>query len=171
MLPSKNTQIFFENWASKRLSNFIVFLIHFVIDVGSVLALSWPPTWIHLKGQDNLKSEKLASDKSSAAPQERLWIQPCFWRPFKNLLASMFGGSGLDCQRVWDDFFELPGLLWTCFRLLLLGGYAPPDPPGSTNFERKSQTILQPICQRIQNLPQMKPKTKCGQTPTRNLRP
>ena len=78
----------------------------FCIDFFSILGASWPPTWNHLGNQDGPKFEKMAPKNCGAAPQERAWIRTCFWRPFKSLLASTFGGSGLHFRWFWDDFLN-----------------------------------------------------------------
>ena len=113
----------FQNWSFFLILGFprcFQNCIVFRTDCSSILAPFWRPTWRHLGSQDTLKSEKMASKNYHVASQERFGIQPCFWRPFRNVLASILGGSELNFRRFLKDFFELPGLLWECFQLLLL---------------------------------------------------
>ena len=48
-----------------------------------------------------------------------------------------------------DDFCRLLGLLWACFRMLLLGGLRPPRPPRSCL-----------LCRESKYLPRTKPRQK-----------
>ena len=112
----------FRNFGLPRgLQNFIVFCVDFLL----ILAPSWPPTW----GQDGSKFEKMGSKNSSAAPQGRFWIRTCFSRPFKNFLASIFCGSGLDFRWLLDDFSNFLAYFGHVFGCSCWGGYALPDPP------------------------------------------
>ena len=95
------SKIFRNSGLPRGLQNFIVFCIDFL----SILAPSWPPTWVHLESQDDSKFEKLVPKLCGGASLERFCIRSCLWTSFKSVLASIFGGSGLDFLRLLDDFW------------------------------------------------------------------
>ena len=47
---------------------------------------------------------------------------------FRTFWPRFWGGQGSKFRDFLNDFWRLLGLLWACFRLLLLGGLRPPDP-------------------------------------------
>ena len=76
---------------------------------------------------------------------------------------------------------ELLGLLWPCFRPLLLGGLRPPDPPALDMVFVVLGEVFSQLCQEnprtcrgqsreSKNLPRTKPRTKSVQTPTRKIK-
>ena len=107
--PPKS-KIFQNSGVPRRLKIFIDFGIDFL----SILGPSWPPTWSHLGSQDGSKSEKMDSKKGHGAPQERFWKRRCFWTPFKTVLPSILGVSGLDFRRFWDSFGVVRARFWGC---------------------------------------------------------
>ena len=64
--PPKS-KIFRNSTLSRGLQNFILFCIDFL----SILAPSWPPTWVHLGSQDDSKFEKKGAKKTPAPLLER----------------------------------------------------------------------------------------------------
>ena len=90
------SQIFQIFGVPRRLKIFIDFGIDFL----SILGPSWPPTWGHLGSQDGSKSEKMGPKHWDGASQERFWLRRCFWTPFKSVLPSILGVSGLDFQKI-----------------------------------------------------------------------
>jgi len=82
----------FRNYGLPRGLQIFIF---FGIDGLPILAPSWP---------DGSKFEKMAPQNFPAPPQERCLIRSCLWRPFKSLLASIFGGSGVHFLWFLDDF-------------------------------------------------------------------
>ena len=101
----------------------------------------------------------MAPKNFCVAPLFRVLIRTCFWRPFKSLLASILGGVRARFSMIFGWFLELLGLLWACFRPLLLGGLRPPRPPRSWHGFRRSWWGLQPTLPRkSKNLPRTKPR-------------
>ena len=68
---------------------------------------------------------------------------------FKIFWSSILGRVRARFLEMCSWFFELPGLLRTCFRLLLLGGLRPTRPPRSWLGFRRSWQILQPNCHQL----------------------
>ena len=76
---------------------------------------------------------------------------------------------------------ELLGLLWSCFRPLLLGGLRPPDPPALDMVFVVLGEVFSQLCQEnprtcrgqsreSKNLPRTKPRRKSVRTPSGKLK-
>ena len=120
MLASK-IEDFLKLWPSKRPSKFHPFSHRFFIDFGSVLASNMGPSWEprRLKIRKN-GSQNFSCSSPRAVLDTEHPIRP-FWHRFWGVRARF--------SKIFGWFFELLGLLWTCFRLLLLGGLRPPQTP------------------------------------------
>ena len=94
----------------------------------------------------------MAPKNYRVAPQERLWIRTCFWRPFKSLLASILGGGQAS---MFDDFWMIFGTSWLTLAMFsaalsCLGfrcswlGLQPTLPRKSKNLPRTKPRIQEP---------------------------
>ena len=124
MLASK-IEDFLKLWPSKRPSKIHHFLHRSFIDFGSVLASNMGPSWEprRLKFRKNGFQKMLCCH--SVMDLKTIFLQNIVLDRF----GIDFGRSGLHFRRFLDEFRKLLGLLWACFRLLLLGGLRPPDNP------------------------------------------
>ena len=64
----------------------------------------WLPFGGHCGSQTGSEFAKKPGQNSRGAIQERLRIRSCFLAPLGALLPSIFGGSGLDVRRLFEDF-------------------------------------------------------------------
>ena len=132
--PPKS-KIFRNSGLPRALQNFIFFCI----DLLSILATSWPPTWVHLGSQDASKSEKTASNNLCAAPLFWVLMRTCFGRLFKSLLASIFWGSGLDFRLFLDVFWSFVAYFGNVFGCSSLTWFSLLFARSTTNFAKKIQ--------------------------------
>ena len=115
----------------------------FCIDFFGILAPSWPPTWGHLGSQDGSKSEKMAPKNFWGASLFRVLVRTCFWRPFKSLLASILGGSGLDFRWFLDDFLSFLAYFGHVFACSFLPWFSVFLVRSSANFAKKIQELAE----------------------------
>ena len=143
------------------------------------MAPSWPPTWGHLGSQDASKSEKMGFWTCMGAPPFWLLIRSCFGRPFKSLLASILGGSGLDFRRFLDDFWSFLAYFGHVFGRSCWGGFAHPDPPVLDMVLVVLGEVFSQLCQEnprtcrgqsreSKNLPRTKPRRNPYERPQEN---
>ena len=124
MLPSK-IEDFPKLWPSKRPSKFHPFSHRFLIDFGSVLVSNMGPSW---------EPRRLKIRKNG--PQKfRRWLQKAVRNMIflQNIVLNCFDidflGGRARFSKIFGWFWEVLGLVWECFRLLLLGGLRSPRPP------------------------------------------
>ena len=137
--------------------------------MGANLGPFWEPR--------SLEIRKMPRKNSGDATQERLRTRFCFLAPLGALLASIFGGSGLDFWRFLEDVSNILAYFLDLLDLLLCwGGYASPDPPALdlvfvfhgqvfSQFAKKTQELTE---RESRNLPRTKPRTKSLQSTTGN---
>ena len=169
MLPSKieDFQIF---GGSKRPSKSHPFLYRIFIDFGSVLASNMGPSWEPRR----LKIRKKIGMELQKIFMELLFFgseyEPAFEDRSRASWPRFWGGSGLDFRWFLDDFSELLGLLWACFRLLFLALVLGVLGDVFSQLCQENPRTCRGQSRESKNLPRTKPRRKSVRTPSGKLK-